>query len=1167
MISASDEADSMIDHRDDKGKKLLVSSTIRTIFGPHAKIFRLEDFILEYAPSLNFSLQIQSTPGRSHANILGHISKTLVVPSDDLKPMPLIRKNATQESLSTLVDDVIWSLVNYRKDEPNVLSKGYVVASEFLHQEGVQPCPNMRAGVMCTRLNGNVSFCKNSRFFRTLQALVGDELIRILLKHTSVLVPLEDDSASEARGGKQETRQANYMLVCGPLPRPRKGLLPACASDMKYERIESNQNLKKNKRKRKRDSTGSEKAESSGPSKQEVLKPYATISRRSLFYSNAFIPKVGLPQKHIMNDTNPGQGELLLGHMIPLSSSTNGRKRRKRWKRLRASGVAMCEDILARHAKCDYHRLLERHCPLPAFVKTPKHGTEKNKGTENDLALSPSKIASEVALPEVSSAHTAADHVVAFLSSVLRAVFPPTFWGSSLNFNRILTVVDIFVKLRRTEDLPNRTLLSGVRVTEVAWLFGEGHRSSNHRRKLSRSDHEAASTLVTHVLRWVFGQFIIPLLRSVFYITESEFSGKKVLFYRKPVWSLFRSLSMKCLLKKQYDEISKEEAKARVMNQRMGCSKLHLLPKATGVRPIAMLCERDNSIFKKAESGDGESNSGSEESPGHSEQYVTASVRKRRKLNENDYRPCTTDSSEFVTDGKIRWSDKYKSTNDILGDSFAALKYEYEKNKDLFGAGLLGLQEFYPRFCQFVSTLREQRSNSASEENIDYTNLYFASVDIRHCYDNINQEKLLDIVQKNLSEDDYMIHRYSLLHSSQSTDRVMKKKRSKVGPPETFNAFYRRAAGLNGQTHGAVFLDEAASSLANKEKILSLLREHLQSNIMITNGRHGNRFLLQKKGIPQGSVLSSFLCNFYYGDVERNLLSPHLFKKSLNGSSQESVHKAAAEHLHLLVRIIDDFLLITTDRAMHRAFLQIMHRGEASLGVQVNQDKIYSNIEVEISHEDGTAYTIHDTTSGGKFPWCGMLFDTSSCEVKIDYSRFANGNAANGLSVARTEREGEQLRLRMKTFVRPRCVPILFDGSINSPSTVATNFFEMMLLCAVKTMEYLVSSDMVGRLVKNVGFLFSCIDDLIFFAFQRVLDTLRQERHTVFSSSKMKLELRKDMAFDIGWTAFQIAFRELRALKDLLPCIDKRLKGKSLSPRLRGMTLQGTQLVKELLKH
>ena len=95
-------------------------------------------------------------------------------------------------------------------------------------------------------------------------------------------------------------------------------------------------------------------------------------------------------------------------------------------------------------------------------------------------------------------------------------------------------------------------------------------------------------------MRWVFSDFMNSLLSSVFYVAESKFSGKIVLYYRKPVWALFRSSSMKKLIaQEQYKPRRESHVRQLLAQQQMGLSRLCLLPKETGVRPIATLCKRE----------------------------------------------------------------------------------------------------------------------------------------------------------------------------------------------------------------------------------------------------------------------------------------------------------------------------------------------------------------------------------------------------------------------------------------------------------------------------------------------------------------------------------------------------------------------------------------------
>jgi telomerase reverse transcriptase len=204
------------------------------------------------------------------------------------------------------------------------------------------------------------------------------------------------------------------------------------------------------------------------------------------------------------------------------------------------------------HSTCDYARFLKRYCPLPQFCEVKE---EKS---------------SSVTLTTLTSSYAPIDGVVSFLRAVLNAAFPPAFWGSTRNLSQVLHKVEDFVRLRRQEQLTNKLLMEGIKVTDLRWLWRDADRKS------TKSDHEEATIRARFVMRWVFCRYLVPLLRSIFYITDSEFSAKTTLYYRKPVWSIFRSLSMKKLLASQYTEITRKEAIARIRKQDMGFSRLRI---------------------------------------------------------------------------------------------------------------------------------------------------------------------------------------------------------------------------------------------------------------------------------------------------------------------------------------------------------------------------------------------------------------------------------------------------------------------------------------------------------------------------------------------------------------------------------------------------------------
>jgi telomerase reverse transcriptase len=937
-----------------------VPSTVRALVGPERLVLTLPDFVAKYAPSLPPLILESCTLGE-------RMRRTFVCPEKTLKPIPEIRTAKRSQSLVDLVDDVIWTLVQRKSrdwSQRNVLDQGYSVSSG--DKEHMRPCPNMRPGVICTQIDDNVNFCKTSPYAEALYRMIGDALMRVLLLQTTVFLPVEGS------GG-------NFILLCGTARSTSA-----------------------------RQTIGKKHQTPEGREETSAWKANNLIPRQSLFYSQAYAPKIGFQPGHVMNQGDPKQ---LLNAIVSLYTS-KGKKRRKRWIRCRDDAIPLCKEIIRRHERFDYHRTLNRLCPLP------------------DFALLGTKIKADVS--EAGTAHTPAKSVILFLKEVIHKVFPIEFWGSPHNFDQVISKVSTFVTLRRFERLPNKALTEGLRVTDIRWMWTADK---------SKSSHMAATTLLREAMRWTICGFTIPLLRSIFYVTESEFSGNRVLYYRKPVWSIFRTLSISKLTAKQYNEVNMQQAAALLEPQRMGLSRLKLLPKATGVRPIAMLSKRDTLI-------------------GNAREH----------------------------------NGRHPSTNTTLANTFQVLRYEYERKPETFGAGQAGLNGVFPIFKSFLSKVRcKQKPWSKKTKK----QLYFVSVDIQKCYDNVNQARLHQIINDIVHDDQYLIQRHSVLHPFHSLGRPVWKTVRMVGGLQEHEMFHALSARLSPQYTDSVFSNGIGSVITNKQDIMSLLKEHLQSNLVAMPGRYGKRFFLQTSGIPQGSVLSSFLCNFYYAKMETEIL----------GSLLEDASECT------LIRLTDDFIFITTDRNQAETFLEKMKRGKPELGVTINTEKSLSNLDLDC----GVSQLL--TMSGRTlFPWCGLLIDTSTGEVRIDYSRFANAKALDSLTIDRCQ-VGRNLEIRMKTFVRPRCQPILYDSTVNSFEVVVCNFTQMMLLAALKSQEIIRS---VIDVDKNVGFIRNAIESTIAFARNLIIHRLKQH-----SSDCSFLWIGHQDALCLGRGAFQTIFERL----------------------------------------
>lgn len=126
----------------------------------------------------------------------------------------------------------------------------------------------------------------------------------------------------------------------------------------------------------------------------------------------------------------------------------------------------------------------------------------------------------------------------------------------------------------------------------------------------------------------------------------------------------------------------------------------------------------------------------------------------------------------------------------------------------------------------------------------------------------------------------------------------------------------------------------------------------------------GKKFFRQKSGIPQGSIVSTILCSFFYGELE---------SKKLTFIGEDC----------LLLRMIDDFLFITIDREKAQTFIQIMHDGLPEYGAQVNPDKSLVNFDITVNGKKISRLQIGSL----EFPYCGNIINTKTLNIKKDRTR------------------------------------------------------------------------------------------------------------------------------------------------------------------------------------
>jgi telomerase reverse transcriptase len=269
----------------------------------------------------------------------------------------------------------------------------------------------------------------------------------------------------------------------------------------------------------------------------------------------------------------------------------------------------------------------------------------------------------------------------------------------------------------------------------------------------------------------------------------------------------------------------------------------------------------------------------------------------------------------------------------------------------------------FPKLASFKKALQEQ--------GLANSRLYFAKVDVQSCFDTIPQQRLLTMVESLLSLEEYRSGKHVEIRPLGQLQQLDGRHVDPL-PVKRYVAHSRAARGTEsfdrlvrdkfvGTKANTVFVDTAVQHSETKDDLMQLLREHVERNLV----KIGKRFYRQKTGIPQGSILSSILCNFFYAELEREALSFALGPDSL------------------LLRLLDDFCLITTKQEHAQRFVQVMHRGNEDYGVKVKSAKSLASFNVMT--DDGCR--VPKNGSDAKFPYCGVLIDMRTLEISKDTQR------------------------------------------------------------------------------------------------------------------------------------------------------------------------------------
>ncbi|KAK4334926.1 Telomerase reverse transcriptase [Rhodotorula toruloides] len=442
--------------------------------------------------------------------------------------------------------------------------------------------------------------------------------------------------------------------------------------------------------------------------------------------------------------------------------------------------------------------------------------------------------------------------------------------------------------------------------------------------------------------------------------------------------------------------------------------------------------------------------------------------------------------------------------NKILQSVFDVLTFEKKRKPYLVGSLVSDPQQIYAKIRTYKSMLLAKHGGKLPK-------LYFVKVDVRAAYDTIQQDKLLQIVEAVLTETMYWVQKYSQV--TPINGRPFKSFKREACTDGDLGTFEELASKLAQELHNVVLSDQVTYTSVARDRLMHLLREHITTNLVKVSGR----LYRQKTGIPQGSIMSSLLCALFYGDMERRKLA---FTDDENST---------------LLRYVDDFLFITTERARAVQFLSTMSDGIPEYGCAISPDKRLMNFDVALA--DGEV--VPPLPEGEDFPWCGLAINPETLEVRVSTTAATEKDVVNQLTIQRHRKPGQAFLHAMFRAVKVRSHVMYTDTSHNSLSTVYINIYRSMLVVALKFQAYVQEWGTDPR--RKTGFLYKIIQQVVNFQWA---DVVSKSRSRKAQALKVELGLKRLWFVWLGYHAFhRVLSRRPSVYSSLLTLLSRDVRG------------------------
>lgn len=400
--------------------------------------------------------------------------------------------------------------------------------------------------------------CMITRNWEQVYKILGDKIFKDLYKHYTVFLKTRDESLVQVNGTNVFVYLNDRIGRCYNHNPVEDANAPPGEEPKKGKNIKSHKyNLKNEK---------DDYTLNIGKGFWEEI-----VNRNRLFYcahmnrKNAFFHKHILNTKIAKDDPNyKEKNDTLVDNIMKEMLGVT---------RVRHQVKSKVEEIirvmLQKQRKFDYNYYLTKNCPLIG------NWTEEKRKME-EMAKGPNRGQVYARLFDADSKYR---QVANFLSEFVANVLPSWFMEGKNKkvFNKKMFQ---FVKFNRFEMFTRITVLDKFQIDKISWL---SFSSKNENQRYFSNENKF---VLWRVLKWLFEDLIISLLRCFFYVTEKQKEYSRIFYYRKAIWAFVMKLSIDDLQKDNLKAVEKDEMTKACTHNNFAPGKLRLIPKGETIRPI-----------------------------------------------------------------------------------------------------------------------------------------------------------------------------------------------------------------------------------------------------------------------------------------------------------------------------------------------------------------------------------------------------------------------------------------------------------------------------------------------------------------------------------------------------------------------------------------------------